>query len=347
MYRLIVFLLFSLSSLHPSFAREDALTLKPGDVLSMKMARHDEMSAQFKIAIDGTAPLQFLNQVKLEGLTLQQATDKVTALYNADFFKNPIVTLTLVEAADATVQVMGAVNQPMAIVIKRGEERDIVAAIQQAGGPTATADTKNIILRREGKKPIRYRLDALQAPGASPVLLQNGDEVAVGFNQNANKTVSIIGEVTTPGAVAYPLDGNMTIERLLGEAGGLTQIGSKNGIRIVRGGREFAPNRGLRTRLLAGDVVKIPRNPNVGKFVTMAGHIVKKGKLAIGLDGRLSLSTAIANAGGPAQLGDLRKVDLKRGSQTLRYNVRDIRGGKVRDVPLQHGDTITIQERRF
>lgn len=344
MIRQLFFFFLALTTLLPA---QDAARLRPGDVLEMQMVRPDEMLDQITIGLDGTAPFQLLNRVKIEGLTLQEASDLILKNYQEKFYKNPQIILRMKDAADATVNVMGAVATPMAINIKRGEQRDIVGAIQQAGGLTPNADQSDIVLRREGAQPQIFSYNKLTARGAKQILLMDGDEVAVGFNKNANKQVGIIGEVQNPANYPFRLDGVHTIEMLIGQAGGLTPLGVTNGLTILRGQKEFRAPNGLRTRLLHGDVVKIPKNPNVGKFVTLSGNVQKPGKLALGFKGKLSLSEAVAQAGGPDARGDVRKIDIRRNGRTTRHNLADIRAGKAQDVPLRHGDQIHIQKRRF
>lgn len=89
------------------------------------------------------------------------------------------------------------------------------------------------------------------------------------------------------------------------------------------------------------------------KSVNVLGQIQKPGKVLIPPDKPLYLSDAIAQAGGPTRLANLRQIQLKRVlesgeivSENLNFD-EIISNPKISDFPLQDGDTLYVIERRF
>ncbi len=322
--------------------------LKPGDQLEIEIYGQEDMKATVPVEATGEASFRFLDPLKVKGMTLKEVRTIVTEAYKADYFQNPEVTIRIIEHAQGRVRVMGAVANVKHIVLERGQKLSAAEAIAAAGGVTALADKNKITIRsKDGKKKGIHQLAALQnAQGGQIVFLDDGDSIEVGTNANAGKTITIMGDIANPGVVAYPLDG-ITLETLIGISGGVKPTGLAESATITRGGRKGRPNRGMQTKLYPNDVVEIPRNPNVGKFVTMGGNIAKPGQLAFPLNGKLTVSQAIAAAGGKGRLGDLRRIRVKSGGQIREVNLKKVREGKQADIRLKPGDTVTIHERRL
>jgi polysaccharide biosynthesis/export protein len=83
-----------------------------------------------------------------------------------------------------------------------------------------------------------------------------------------------------------------------------------------------------------------------GKRITVSGAV--GGSRVLADDGNTSLSQAIANAGGVADIGNSERVHVARSKdqhvQDDIYNLDDIQAGKVSD-PLLHGGDIVVVER--
>jgi len=328
------------------------LILREGDQLEATFYDQADLNRTVTLAADGTAVFQFIDSIKLGGLTKDEATEALKKAYKK-YLVNPQVILTLKGEIEQTASITGAVTMPKKIVIPRdGVRPTVLSAINQAQGLLRTADSDNIILRRLNEKPRRFSHKALTAPGAKQFPLNGKDVIEVGFNQNANKFVTVIGKVAAPGNVAFPLNGKLTIETAVGQRGGVSAQGSLTGVIITRNGKKFRASNGINTFLRPNDVVTVPIHPMVGKFVTMANFIAKPGPLPMPFQGRLTVSNAIAQAGGIARRGDLRKVSVLRkikggGAKKFNIDVKKVRNGQAKDMFLQHGDTVSVGARTF
>jgi len=183
------------------------------------------------------------------------------------------------------------------------------------------------------------------------------DRLAQGFVRNpyvtvsvttyASQPVQVLGAVSKPGV--YFLHGPTTVLEILSLAGGVDDQGVDE-IRITHGGGQgdtvVLPYEQLLAQgagsiaLAAGDVVFVPQS-----LVSVVGCVGKPGEIA--LREGLTVSRAIAAAGGALPTAYLRKVWILRGDQRTAVNLRKILDGKETDHPLVAGDRVIVNESVF
>ena len=127
---------------------------------------------------NGSVILPMVGSVKLQGLTVSQATKKLTKIYKK-YIKNPYVT---VELLNQRVFVLGEVNKPGVIPVEN-ETATIFEVLAKSGDFTDFANRKNIkILRNINGK---YRLTSVDLTNflslSSPqnIILKRNDVVYV------------------------------------------------------------------------------------------------------------------------------------------------------------------------
>jgi polysaccharide export outer membrane protein len=167
----------------------------------------------------------------------------------------------------------------------------------------------------------------------------------------ASKRLEVNGGVVRPGV--YFIDtGRMTVSQLVVRAGGLVdQSASKAEIwRVTDGVRSIVPvdlekvtkgDEGADLELLPGDHLQVPQP----ELVTVNGNIEKAGNLVY-RDG-MTLTQAIAGAGGATTTAKLTAVVLLRGDERSTVNVKKIIAGRAADVVLRPGDSIYVPESVF
>lgn len=213
----------------------------------MEIFREDDMATDTVIDLTGTAVFPLVEEVKLEGLTLKEAADKLSALYDADYFVEPKLTLKLAEASPVRVMVGGAVNSPGTVSAEFGSGLDALSAIYLAGGLSESAKEDKITLTRAGKS-YEFSLDALQSRGAKPVPLHEGDRLVVAKLSpeevaEAERVfvpkVYVLGQVGKPGKVEMPTDGELDLLSAVALAGGFTRLANEKKVLVRRsvGGR--------------------------------------------------------------------------------------------------------------
>jgi len=242
----------------------DLYTLGPGDVLQLSFLDPEakSLNGAFGILADGTTTLPLVGSVQLIGLTIGQATRWLSSLYAKQLVR-PQLTLTLTTPRPVKVTIVGEVTRPGLYPL--GSFSNPVEAIQTAGGVTVNADVRNILLRRlAGKagaqKQTTLNLADLFANGnqlQNPVLF-DGDTIivsralqpipeevlAIGQTNLAPATISVtvIGEVKTPGTVALPANTPL-IEALFRSGGLIRRRAKKNHIELVRFNRNGTTTR--------------------------------------------------------------------------------------------------------
>lgn len=157
-----------------------------------------------------------------------------------------------------------------------------------------------------------------------------------------SQPVQVLGAVGRPGV--YYLHGPTTVLQILGEAGGVSRDGVDE-VKISHGDDQglLVPFDQLRAtgdsaiRVVAGDVVTVPQS-----LVTVMGQVGKPGEILF-REG-LTISQAIAAAGGASPSANLGRVYVLRGEQRIRVSLRKILSGKAIDVPVQVGDRIFVGE---
>lgn len=122
------------------------------------------------------------------------------------------------------VAVVGSVNQPAVIELKRGDA--LISALHMAGGLSAVADTTRATIEPLSERG-GARVVELKLPDNNDAPLHSGDVVRIFSSVDAklplakqNKRVIVEGEVMRPGT--YVLPANSSVREALTAAGGLT-----------------------------------------------------------------------------------------------------------------------------
>lgn len=185
-------------------------TLPPGasilDALAVAGGVTDEGSLR---AIAVRTPDGATTTLDLYQLAIAGKADGIGAVANGTFVFVPL--------RGPQVQVFGAVRRGAAIELREGEA--LAAAVSLAGGLAAEADPGLVRLAREGTTGQEMRQLTFADLANEPV--RDGDRLLVvarsSFDQ-ARRTLTIIGEVRSPGRYAW--EEGLTVGRLIAFAGG-------------------------------------------------------------------------------------------------------------------------------
>lgn len=149
---------------------EDTYVLGPGDEISLDVFDIPEFANTYTILVDGSVVFPWIGRLRLQGLTLDQATALITQQYvSRGFLVDPLITVNLLTPRTLSISVVGEVKRPGAYSISPegsssapiqgdggGDGGDtatnqwptVSRAIQAAGGITQLADLRNIQIRR-------------------------------------------------------------------------------------------------------------------------------------------------------------------------------------------------------
>jgi protein involved in polysaccharide export with SLBB domain len=137
-----------------SVAAPTGYVLSANDQVAVEVFGEDDLRTSGRLNAEGNLSLPLLGSVHLSGLTLTQATSRVTELYARDYLVNPKVNVSLVSYAKRRFTVLGQVNRPGSFEMPEGSPSgiDLLEAVAMAGGYTRIAAPERITVRRHGAK---------------------------------------------------------------------------------------------------------------------------------------------------------------------------------------------------
>lgn len=162
--------------------------LSPNDAISVEVFGEDDLRTSARLNAEGNVSLPLIGSVHLGGLTMTQATARVTELYARDYLINPKVNISLAGYAKRRFTVLGQVGRPGSYEMPETSPGgiDLMEAIAMAGGYTRIAAPGRVSVRRQevggGERVIRVdarRLERGQAKGGS-FRVEPGDTITVG-----------------------------------------------------------------------------------------------------------------------------------------------------------------------
>ena len=248
----------------PEAISEDYI-LGAGDLIELEIFNVPEHSGNERVLVDGSISLDWIGNVEVEGLTLDETADAISTAY-AQYLKNPVITVSLITPRPLQVSVAGAVNRPGSYQVDfAGENGSDVEAerrwptltkvLQQAGGITQLADVRQVTVERtvgrNGVQTIQVDLWDLISAGdlEEDLTLRDGDNIFVPTVSQVNPNevgqlasasfspdtiqVNVVGEVNTPGVVEVPP--NTPLNQALLAAGGFNNSRAQTGtVDLVR-----------------------------------------------------------------------------------------------------------------
>ncbi len=291
--------------------------LGPGDVLEISVWGQPDLRAVVEVRPDGYVSFPLAGDVLAEGLTPAQLSQAITERLE-DYIRSPQVTVIVQRFRTIRVQALGAVRQPGAYALPPGAT--LTDLLGMAAGLTEEADPSAAVLsRRTPAGELRqHPVDVeglLDGRVTDPWTLEDGDVLFVPRGRPA----LVIGEVRQPGA--YMVRPGMRVLDLLAAAGGLTPQAAGEAATLTRAGPDG------RQEVLPVDLPELLRRPDsLDNVAVRAGDLLvvpTAGQLAVlGEVQRpgtvrhrsgMTVSEALAEAGGPTDEADLRRVWLVRG----------------------------------
>ena len=160
-----------------------AYVLQPGDVVDIQVYMEDDMNRVLRLSGSGSITFPLVGNVRLAGLTLEQAEQKLADRLMT-YIKNPQVSMLVKEYGNKTVYVLGQVSKPAAIQIPPEKPLTVLEAITSVGGFTDIANTSKVrVLRVENGKQKTLDVDVSQITKqgnkSMDISLQPGDVVFV------------------------------------------------------------------------------------------------------------------------------------------------------------------------
>lgn len=202
--------------------------LSTGDLITVHLFGQSEYMPTVRLGEDGQVLLPLIGLVKLDGLTVPQAEEYIARkLSDAGMYKDPQVTVQVLEGPNATITVIGETH---GVVTVAGSKRllDVLAA---TGGLPASASHVITINRPGVAQPIVVDLgtDPAQSAAANiPVF--SGDTVVVG----RMGVVYVVGAFKNQGAIPLVQSTPLTLLQATALSGGPLYEGKYDDLHLIR-----------------------------------------------------------------------------------------------------------------
>ncbi len=202
--------------------------LAEGDLLSIHLYGAPDYAPPVRVSLDGSIQLPLIGVVRVEDLTTHQAENLIAErLKGAGMYRNPQVTVQLMESPNENVTVTGEVH---GVVPVPGEKRlfDVLAAV--GGLPPSASHT--VTINRPGvEQPIVVDL------GTNPMLSKQADVPVFARDTvvvSRVGSVYLLGAFRTQGAIPIQQNSPLTLMQVAAIGGGPGFEGKYNDLRIIR-----------------------------------------------------------------------------------------------------------------
>lgn len=229
----------------------------PGDRFSFLVRGREDISREdVVVAPDGLVSLPRVGIFKIEGMTLQEATDHTVKELSA-YYDDPEVSLQLSLINNNQVYVLGRVANPGAVHFTG--QGSLLEALSLAGG--LPADTRlsflsRCMIVRGNEMLIWIDLRELLEKGNLTLntKLQNGDFIFI--PQSEDQLAYVMGEVQRPGVLV--LRSEMTVLDAVMGSGGISINAKPEGVFLVRSvdGKGYVTRIDMNEMIAKGDLRK-------------------------------------------------------------------------------------------
>jgi len=210
------------------------------DVLTIQVFDQADLGGRYVVESDGTFSFPLIGRVKAGGMTLRSFEGELKKKLADGYFRNPQVTVAVEQYRSQRIFVMGEVRAPGPVPLTGG--MTLIEALARAGSTMSSASGEVAIVRApqgargpvlpiqpEAAEVFRVSIRELEAGSLKQnIQLLDGDTIFVARAES----VYVFGQVKNPGA--YGIQKDTTVLQALSLAGGVTENGAMNRIRIVR-----------------------------------------------------------------------------------------------------------------
>lgn len=345
------------SNPNPSFEPNLRITnpknyvLGPDDEITINYTGINETSVTAKVALDGSLQIPYAGNVNVNGITLEQATQKIKnkmlLAYPALANGQTQIFITLNSLKTIGIIVTGEAERPGTFYVS--SLASFFNVLYQANGPSENGSLRKIELIRNNKVIETVDFYSFLQKGllGKEIRLEDQDIIHIPL---FHKRVTLAGEVKRP--AIYELQEKETLAELIQFGGGFDNSAVKDVAKIVqKGDKEL----NMRDVAMADFNYFIPRNgdsvffekvlPRYTNRVILTGAVYRPGNYE--LTDHLTLANLIKKADGLTEDAFLNKGYIKRRKPDaerifVSFSTGDILTGKEPDIVLSKDDSVFI-----
>jgi len=148
------------------------------DLLAIRVWREPELSGQFMVRPDGKISLPLVNEIQAAGQTPEQLANTIGQGLSK-YMNHPEVTVSVAQVNSRKYYIQGEVSRPGAYPLV--VPTTVLEALVNAGGFREFANTKKIIILRNGKERLLFNYKEVTKGKHTDqnILLQPGDQIIV------------------------------------------------------------------------------------------------------------------------------------------------------------------------
>ncbi len=160
--------------------------LSANDQVAVEVFGEEDLRTNGRLNGEGNLSVPLLGSVHLAGLSLSQATARLTELYGRDYLVSPKISVSLLGYAKRRFTMLGQINRPGSYEMPEGNPGgiDLLEAVAMAGGYTRIAAPDRISVRRHRDtgedQVVRVNAKKLAKGEGANFLVVPGDTVTVG-----------------------------------------------------------------------------------------------------------------------------------------------------------------------
>lgn len=256
----ICFIIISLTLLRPAAYADDYI-IGPDDVVKVTVYNHPDLTATDRISGDGMIMLPLIGDIKLAGLSVEQAAKKISLLLGDGFIMDPKVSVFIVEFRSKKVMIMGQVFRPGVFTLSGNTT--FLELLTLSGGLTKEAGDKATIKRKtpdpagEGLITIDLRKLIDQGDASLDVTLMDSDSIYIA----KVGVFYITGEIKKPDV--YKHEEGLTVLKAATMAGGFSDKAAPGRIKVIRkvdNKEKVIERAGMEEAILPDDIIIVPES---------------------------------------------------------------------------------------
>ncbi|MBI5848195.1 MAG: polysaccharide biosynthesis/export family protein [Nitrospirae bacterium] len=245
-----------------AYAEHDYI-IGPDDVIRVTVYNHPDLAATDRISGEGVIMLPLIGDVKLSGLSVEQAAKKISLLLSDGYIMDPKVSVFVVEFRSKKVMIMGQVFRPGVLTLSGSttflELLTLAGGLTKEAGDKATIKRKSADAGKEGEGLITIDLRRLieQGDASLDVTLMDNDSIYI----SKAGVFYITGEIKKPDA--YRHEEGLTVIKAATMAGGFSDKAAPGRIKIIRKvdkKEKVIERTGMDELVLPDDIIIVPES---------------------------------------------------------------------------------------